>query len=218
MSANERPKSDRTGNLKPAEIKPLVLAAKTAFDRLTEAGLIDGSETFDSWRHDQCMEAVGKPGLKACHHGDFQHLMEYFHTLAGNLGKAYEAAMKTGKPKDHAESGDTWENRRIIAHHIATTITRHTEAGGRIGVGYLVAIVRMKTRRPDLTLGRDWEAGLAERCTVRQLDQIRSTVINRISAADGIGEPATRNKSQRGRRRSEPDTTSFVDTGDGDPF
>lgn len=202
----------------PAEIKPLILAAKSAFERMSDLGLIEAGETFENWRHEQCLAAVGKPGLRACHHGDFQDLLSHFYTLSGDTERAYAAAMKTGKPTDHAKPGDSWEIRRIFANQIATAITRHTATGGRIGVGYLVTLVRRKTRRPTLTLGTDWEAGLVERCTTDQLDQIRSTVINRIAAADGIGAPATRNKSQRRHRPSDPDTTAFYETRDGDPF
>lgn len=69
--------------------------------------------------------------------------------------------------------------------------------GGPITVGYLVWLIRQKTRRPDLRLGSDWQAGLVDRCTVSQLTQIRATVINRIAAREGLGSPKSRNKSQR---------------------
>ncbi len=68
---------------------------------------------------------------------------------------------------------------------------------GPITVGYLVYLVRQKTRRADLTLGKDWQAGLADRCTVTQLTQILYTVTNRIAAVEGVGSSKTRNKSQR---------------------
>lgn len=193
----------RKGNLKPAEITPLILAAKNAYDCHADAGLIAPGETFKTWRHAQCMAAVGKPGLTACHHDDFHPLLQHFYTLSGDSGKALAAALKTGKPTDHAATGDTFERRRNIANDIATAITRHTQAGGKIGVGYLVKLVRNKTRRPALSLGSDWQAGLVDRCTAEHLDQIRSTIINRIAAADGTGDPASRNKSQR-RRGSDP--------------
>ena len=68
---------------------------------------------------------------------------------------------------------------------------------GPISVGYVVYIVRQKTRRPDLVLGKDWQAGLSERCTVHQLRQIRDTLVNRIAAVEGVGSSRTRNMSQR---------------------
>jgi hypothetical protein len=190
-------KPARSGNLKPAEIRPLVLAAKAAYDHQAQFGLVDPDGTFDAWRREQCLAAVGKFGLTACTHGDFQPLMAHFKTLSGDLAAALSSHLKTGAPVSLAARGDTWEARRNLAHQIATAVNSHTAAGGKIGVGYVVALVRAKTRRPDLTLGGDWEAGLADRCTTAQLTQIRNTVINRISAAEGVGCQANRNKRQR---------------------
>jgi hypothetical protein len=194
--AASKAKSKR-GNMTPAEIKPLVFAARKAFDRQSEAGLLDDDESFDAWRHRQCMAAVGKPGITACNHGDFQPLIAHFQTLAGDDAAAFRSLMKTGKPTDHAAPGDTHEARRIIAYQIAQALAAHLSNGGKIGIGYLIYITRQKTRRPDLQLGSDWQAGLAERCTAVQLAQIRNTVINRIAAADGVGCASIRNKSQR---------------------
>ncbi len=209
------------GNMKPAEIRPLVMAARKAFDRQSQAGLVDDGETFDSWRHRQCMDAVGKPGLTACHHDDFRPLLAHFQTLAGDDASAFSNLIRTGKPTDHAADGDTHEARRTLAHQIAEALAAHAfialadpasldpgqlarraaiEAKGKgaVGVGYLVWIARAKTRRPNLQLGKDWQSDLAGRCTARQLAGIRNTIINRIAAAEGVGSPRNRNKSQRG--------------------
>lgn len=194
--ATSKAKSKR-GNMTPAEIKPLVFAARKAFDRQAEAGLLEDAESFDAWRHRQCMDAVGKPGITACNHGEFQPLIAHFQTLAGDDAAAFRSLMKTGKPTDHAAPGDTHEARRIIAHQIAQALADHLANGGQIGVGYIIYITRQKTRRPDLQLGSDWQAGLAERCTAVQLAQIRNTVINRIAAAEGVGSASSRNNSQR---------------------
>lgn len=69
-------------------------------------------------------------------------------------------------------------------------------AGGPIREGYLVAIVRQKTRRPDLKLTGDLAAALAERCTIRQLRELLSTLVNRINAKEGVGSPSKRNRKQ----------------------
>lgn len=232
------------GNLKPAEIKPLVMAARKAYDIQDRAGLIDG-QSFDAWRHTQCMDVVNKPGLTACNHSDFRPLLAHFQILAGDDQVAFRNLMRSGRPTDHAAPGDTHEARRQLAHSIASHLLAHIQladtsrdqllaeaigdhhrhqgdkpwegsAGalafrnlmarkdaiaakgkGPISVGYLIYLVRQKTRRPDLTLGRDWQTGLADRCTVTQLDQIRSTIVNRIAATEGTGETRARNKSQR---------------------
>lgn len=214
-----QPKLGTRGNMKPAEIKPLVIAARKAFDVQTEAGLVDDGETFDSWRHRQCMAAVGKPGITACLHDDFRPLLGHFQTLAGDDGSAFASLMKSGRPTDHAAPGDTHEARRNLAHQIAEALAAHAylatadpasldadqcarraaidAKGNSVGVGYLVSIVRQKTRRPDLHLGTEWQAGLADRCTARQLTEIRSTIVNRIAATEGTGSTRNRNKSQR---------------------
>lgn len=194
----------KRGNMKPAEIKPLVMAARKAFDIQASAGLLNGWEDFDAWRHAQCMAAVGKPGLTRCNHGDYKPLLAHFQTLAGDDAAAFRTQMQTGKPTDHAAPGDTHEARRNLSNQIAQALNEHLGRGGQIDVGYLIYITRQKTRRPDLTLGSDWQAGLAERCTANQLEQIRDTIINRIAAAEGTGSPASRNKSQR-RRAGESD-------------
>ncbi len=231
--------------MKPAEITPLVMAARKAYDIQFNLGNLDPGDSFNAWRHRACMEAVNKPGLTACHHDDFKPLLAHFQILAGDDAGAYRNLTETGKPTSHAAQGDTHEARRQLAHligqildahiHLATTpvadllaeyvqLFAATEPGvewedgagpaayrslldrraaieakgkGPISVGYVVYIVRQKTRRPDLVLGNDWQAGLAERCTVYQLRQIRDTLVNRIAAVEGIGSARTRNKSQR---------------------
>jgi hypothetical protein len=216
-------KSPQRGNLKPKEIQPLIMAARAAYNRQSECGLVDNGETFDTWRHRQCMDAVGRPGITACHHADYRPLLAHFQTLSGDDATAFGNLLKSGKPTDHAAPGDTHESRRILAHQIAQAVEAHTQLAaadpaslspheaarqaaiaakgkGPISVGYVVYLVRQKTRRPDLTLGKDWQAGLADRCTTAQLTQIRATIINRIAAVEGTGTPSGRNKTQRSPR------------------
>ena len=182
------------GNMKPAEIKPLIMAAKSAFDKQSELGLVDTD--FNTWRREQVMAAVGRSGLSACDHADYRPLMAHFKILSGDDAGAFQDLMHTGPASGHSQPGDTHEERRIVAHQIAQAIREHETGGGTIGVGYVVAIARHKTRRPNLTLNGDFQSALADRCTVSQLRQIRSTVINRIAAAEGRGDAKSRNRSQ----------------------
>jgi hypothetical protein len=198
MKTAKKSKPNSTGgNLKPAEIRPLIMAARAAYNRQLELGLIDRSHDFNTWRHTQAEAAVGKPGFSACIHADYRPLMAHFKILSGDDASAFEDLMHTGPAGK--TPGDTHEERRIIAHHIAQAIREHQIGGGKIGIGYVVAIARHKTRRPELSLTGNLESALADRCTVAQLTQIRSTIINRIAAAEGRGDPTHRNRSQSGR-------------------
>lgn len=188
-------KTKSTGAMTPAEIRPLIMAARAAYARQIDLGIIDVD--FDIWRHEQVMSVVGRPGLSSCVHSDYRPLMARFKILAGDDAGAYTDLTHTGPATDHSGPADTHEERRIIAHHIAQAIREHQLGGGKIGIGYVVAIARHKTRRPDLTLTGDLQAALADRCTVPQLSQIRSTIKNRIATAEGRGDPAHRNQRAR---------------------
>lgn len=240
------PKKDR-GNLKPTEIKPLVMAARAAYDFQADLGNTNGQD-FNAWRHEQCMAAVGKPGITACSHDHYRPLMAHFQILAGRDEKAFQNLTTTGQASKLP--GDTHEARRQLAHLILEKLSDHitladkpwpeylaewqaTEAaawafhfpeepfpgvdpvearraylrreeiansGGPIREGYLVYLIRQKTRRPDLQLGKDLPAALAERCTVTQLTQIRDTLVNRIAAKEDTGDRHERNKSQSSSR------------------
>jgi hypothetical protein len=205
-----KPSKARTGDMKPAEIRPLIMAARAAYDHQEQLGLTDGLD-FNTWRHDQVMAAVGQPGLTSCNHADYRPLMAHFKILSGDDAGAFQDLMHTGPARGHAEPGDTHEERRIVAHHIAQAIREHQAAGGTIGIGYVVAIARHKTRRPNLTLNNDIAAALADRCTVNQLRQIRATVVNRIAAAEGRGDTKARNRSQASPEANADRDPGFLD-------
>lgn len=238
---------EKRGNLTKAEITPLVIAARTAYDLQSRLGNVDDQD-FNAWRHQQCMAAVGKPGITACYHDHYRPLMAHFQLLAGRDEKAFQNLTTTGQASKQA--GDTHEARRQLAHLILEKLSDHTtladkpwpdylaewqatEAarwtlefpdepfpgidplqahkahqrreeiarnGGPIREGYLVYLIRQKTRRPDLHLGKDLATGLADRCTVTQLTQIRDTLVNRIAAKEGTGDPHKRNRKQSSPR------------------
>lgn len=70
---------------------------------------------------------------------------------------------------------------------------------GPVRQGYVVWLVRCKTRRKDLNLGPDIWKGLAERCSIKQIKEILSTVVNRINAKEGVGDRRFRNRKQRSK-------------------
>lgn len=88
-----------------------------------------------------------------------------------------------------------------------------TETHGKpISEGYLVTLARGKTSRPDLDLGRDIYAGLAERCTVKQLTHLLSTLTNRINDHEGVGSKANRNKKQKTEAEKKRRSRHEIDT------
>jgi hypothetical protein len=93
-----------------------------------------------------------------------------------------------------AKTPDTAEYQKLRARRAA--ILAHKD--GAIREGYIVHLAKQKTRRPDLTLGRDIQAGLADRCTVDQLAQLRDTLVNRIAVREDRPESeAGRNRKRR---------------------
>lgn len=199
------------GNISPEEIKPLIMAAREAWTYQGE-GI-----PFDDFRAESVMAAVGRPGLTACDHEHFCDLMGHFKLAAGHDAEAMEWFLKGGK---NSERQLAWSIAQILAAHtflahatvdqvaaattarsrsrrLAKRLALHDHAEGPITYDYLVSIVRDKTRRPDLTLGTDLAASLAERCTMQQLIWIRNSLVNRIAAREGSGLAQGRNKSQR---------------------
>jgi hypothetical protein len=199
------------GNISPEEIQPLIMAAREAWQ--FQGAVIP----FDDFRAEEVMAAVGRPGLTACDHGHICDLMGHFKLAAGNDEEAMEWFLKGGK---NSERQLAWAIEKILAAHLhlahttpeeiaATTSPRSLKrrlakfaalqdhAEGPITFDYLLAIVRDKTRRPDLTLGADLAASLAERCTMNQLLWIRNSLVNRIAEREGSGLASERNKSQR---------------------
>lgn len=204
-----RPVKSR-GNISPEEIQPLIMAALEAY-AVQSPGI-----SFNEWRSEEVMAAVGRPGLTACDHGHFCDLMGHFKTGAGKDDEALTWYLKGSKD---TERQIAWSIAGLLSAHItlahstvaqiaATTpprqlkrrLERHAalldHPEGPISFDYLVSIVRDKTRRPDLTLTADLQTSLAERCNAAQLAQIRFTLINRISEREGRGHTADRNRSQ----------------------
>jgi len=85
-------KTSRKSGMCANEITPLVLEAKDAYAYQEALGNIDPGVTFEAWRREQCLEAVGKPGLSKCKSDDWQDLAAHFCVLAGKDAEALSAA------------------------------------------------------------------------------------------------------------------------------
>lgn len=266
-----------TASMGAKEKQMLAIAAGVAFKHQASLGRVEPGQSEDEWRHEQVQDTVGKPGLRACTHGDFRPLLAWFQQLAGLEAEAVATRLRTGRVKDHGPAGDTHEARgkivaeirgRLTAHILLADLTWselldrwtsasksawaagdeflaepaaavpgqdpwpgldskwlakamdrkiHMEAAGPIREGYLIALARGKTGRPDLDLGRDLWAGLEERCTLKQLTDLLSTLVNRINAREGISASGRRNRKQasdaekRRRSKHEIDTPPVSD-------
>ena len=221
------------GMMGKEETVPLAIAAREALTYQIHLGNEAEGTDFREWRHAQVREITGKDGLTACAHDDFQPLMRHFQTLAGKDDKAFASAMKEGLEarrqlahvilthlRDHVrladapwtdlledfardERDDKWVNK-------AMDRKLHIEAqGGPLREGFLIWLVRQKTRRPQLNLGKDLAEGLADRCADKQLKDLLFTLINRINAKEGVGETGRRNRKQASpaeKRRRSPKT------------
>lgn len=198
------------GNMCPENIQRVIMAAREAHR------IADPDVSFDEFRAEQVLAAVNKPGLTACDEIHYCDLMGHFKTLAGKDDEALRWFLRTGKNACRQLAWGIVE--RLSAHITLATATDeeiiaatpprrlkrvlerrsaildHPE--GMLDFGYLLTIVRQKTRRPDLTFGQDIKASLAARCDERQLVQIRNTIVNRISEREGVGHTSDRNKSQ----------------------
>lgn len=68
--------------------RELAILARRAFEKLYDAGQISESTEFDTWRHQQAIQAVERPGLRDCRQEDFAQLKSHFLRLLGNEAMA----------------------------------------------------------------------------------------------------------------------------------
>lgn len=118
-----------------------------------------------------------------------------------------------------AQTENTLEYQKLRARRAA--IQAHPK--GAFREGYIVRLARDITRKPDLNLGRDLKAGLADRCAVDHLTRIRDTLVNRIAVREDRPESEQgRNRKRRSaaeKARLDPGgLTPRFDLPDGDPF
>lgn len=209
--AGSNPSKSERGNMCPANIQRLIMAALEAHQ------FADPDLSFDEFRAEQVMAAVNKPGLTACDEIHYCDLMGHFKTLAGKEEEALRWFLRSGKNSARQLAWGIVE--RLSAHMILATASEaeiiaatpprrlkrvmerraalldHPE--GWLDFSDLLTIARGLTKRPDLTFGQDIKASLADRCTPEHLVWIRNTIVNRISEREGVGHTFDRNKSQK---------------------
>jgi hypothetical protein len=179
-----------------AEIRPLAIQARKAFEFQRALGNLDHGDTFDAWRHREVFALCAKPGLSALSAADWRPAMARFCLLSGMDERAIDLLIRSGKARDHSAPADTREAREEAAALIRAALAAHAEWGdstgtppaSRIGFGYLLAVARNKTGNTHL---RDWP-DLLDRLTAGQLRQLLFTLRNRISTREGRADPLRR--------------------------
>jgi hypothetical protein len=79
----------------------LVLMARQAFLYLVAEGELGDAAEPDVWRHEQCMQAVERPGLTACRNEDYLPLMAHFLRVQGRDEEA-DAALTRAEMEPRA--------------------------------------------------------------------------------------------------------------------
>jgi len=123
--------------LTPAQKAKLSIAARSAWDIQTKAGLTDGS--FDDWRHAQTKIACGHASFRAATNSHFRSILGHFFRLAGKTGRAAALWARTGRVAGSDQVGDTHENREAARVIIRTIIDA---SNGLLSEAYVAAIMR----------------------------------------------------------------------------
>jgi hypothetical protein len=132
---------------------------------------------MDFWRHREVAKATQRVcSFKDMLQSEYRKVKTHFETLSGNLGKAYDTALRDEKDAAcHRAPGCEWV--RDMHHWMS-------KAG--YSEGYKVTIMRSRFKTSDL-------ADLSE----EQLKQLHDTIVNRCRQKLGLGDSWNRNKKQR---------------------
>lgn len=174
------------GHLTREETTNLVLQAREAFDHQNRLGRIEPGQSFDDWRHDQVMDAVGVPGISKIARSEWRKVKAHFLALSGRDDEAFKLLNQTGvKTYRPASPDDTWESSEAYVAHIRTALANHAQATvthpkGHIHAGWFLAAARQRTGKPTLILDT-----LAERLDAETLCGLLSHLRNHIATREG---------------------------------
>ena len=149
---------------------------------------------LEEWRRDEQEIACGRRSLRECTQVHFLSLVAHFQSLAGDSAAAKTTWARTGRVKDSGIMHDTHENRQTAMAKITEALNAHKARRAHAGnppevtYPYVLGIVKNQHKKP------------IEDLTATQLQRLLFTVLNRISAKEGVGDSKHRNKSQRRKK------------------
>lgn len=189
----QKPRS--TGSLSRGETTNLVMAAQEAFNYQLVLKRVEPGTTFDAWRRDQVMDAVGLPGISKIGRSHFRTVKAHFLTLSGRDDEAFALLQKTGQKRDHGNPTDTHESaealvakiREALADHATVPAEALQKGKTHITAGWLVAAARQRTGKPTLTMGT-----MAERLDPVIIVGLLSHLRNHIARRECRDEPTLR--------------------------
>lgn len=164
----------------------LAMEAAKAFAKLEKYGSLDlpaeversaKSVRQSVWRHQQTLLITQRvESFTQLKQSEYRPILEHFLTLSGELGKAFDTALREiNDAACHRAPGCEWLR---DLHHWAN------RAG--LGEAYITTVSRSKFKTSRM-----------EELSERQLEQLHDTIVNRARAKLGLGETAERNKKQR---------------------
>jgi hypothetical protein len=197
--------------LSARQIKHLCMLAGQAYKIARARGAVDDDTTADAYRRAGQIEAANVASLKDAGQHHYLPILGKWFTVIGRLDEAFYAFLNEG-PENEARRQKAWLLAGHVAHLAATIGTRHksqtavelpAEETARQAWSYTTSIARDKYH------GRRLES-----LDAVELEKLMYTVINRTNAKRGIGDSATRNKSQKNRRavatNEEPEVSRLI--------
>lgn len=203
VSATEALKTPRFKNGKPApsvaknglskkQKAVLCQTAKAAFENQRKHGLIESGKTFETWRHEQQLEAVQIASLIGCKQAHYLPLLGHFNALAGKTGVSTFKQI-TSLADDPDRQAAAQALRTELARFAQLPDDQGKPTGTHRAEAYLFSIAKHRGNLNPRTIET-----IRDTWTPSKIWTLVYSLRNRISAKTGVGDTAKRNKSQRG--------------------
>jgi hypothetical protein len=179
------------GMLSKRQMAEICMTAERAYLLQLKYGLVDEGTSKDDWRRAEQLKTVSIESLKDCRQAHYRPLLGHFQALEGQ---------REVKTFNHTQAQPDDPDRRSMTRALLDEIERFAELTANDGTrtgwhrahGYLLAIAEKRGRvvpRHVDTITATWDP--------KKIEELVTTMRNRISAKRGVGETENRNKSQR---------------------